>query len=212
MKKSEANLLKHCKAVIEQSVANAGGVFGFVNQFVVVPDEDSTLRDMDDAMNAAYKINESLQDEWYYCEIRRLFIDVDGSLIVNLFVNLYGTKNGEIVYKNNRCTVTWDKDEELQPQSVMAFYQIPEIAIKEMNYQDVWDRYVATNVSGVSCRNIFHCVLEPEQMALAMSSDVGKQGWLNKDIEHEKACGANYVFIKPVNGAPIIGYEINQLL
>jgi hypothetical protein len=212
MKKNEKNLLKHCKTVIDDSVADAGGVFDFVNKFVVVPDEESTIRDMADAMSAAYGINEALQDESYYCEVRRVYIEVDGKLTVHLFVNYEWDKHGEIIYKNNQCTVTWDSDKQLQPQSVMSFYQIPENTLNELSYQDVWYKYVASKVSGVSCRNIFHCMHDPMQIGMAMSAGLDKKGWLYKDIENEKASGANYVFIQPVNGAPVGGYEIDELL
>ena len=217
MKNKDMQMLERCKKAIEKSVADAGSVFAFANQFIVVPDEDSTKRAMDDAMNAVFKIeaelHAELHDEEYYFEVRKVKLEEDSTLSVHLFVNDCDlNEHGEIVYANKKCTVTWERDGQSKPQSVMAFYQIPDNAISKLDYKDVWGSYIATKVSGVSCRNIFHCAYAPDVMANAISSELDPNDWLYQALESEKVDGANYVFIGPVSGAPIVGYQIDALL
>jgi hypothetical protein len=155
MKNKDMQMLERCKKAIEKSVADAGSFYAFVNQFIVVPDEGSTKRAMDDAMNAVFKIeaelHAELHDEEYYFEVRKVKLEEDSTLSVHLFVNDCDlNEHGEIVYANKKCTVTWERDSQSKPQSVMAFYQIPDNAISMLDYQEVWGAYVATKVKLVN--------------------------------------------------------------
>lgn len=213
MKDNEKQLLEHCKKAIEESVTNAGGVIAFVNQFIVVPDEDSTIRVVSHAMDAVLKIQDELENDWCYIMVGKVLLEKDSTLKVHLIVSVFDSdETGEVVYKNNQCTVTWNKDEKFDAHSVMSFYQIPEPAISGANYKDVWEKYVETKVVGVSCRNILKLGLLPEQVVAELAHKEFRGGPIGKAIQDERSNGANYVFIKPVCGAPIDGYEIDGLM
>ena len=202
----------HCKDAIEKVVNNAGGVFAFVNQLIVVADEDSTTRALDKSVYAGFALADELNNEHYYLDVHKVELKNDGSLAVDLYVSDYETDNcGEIQYANQECNVIWAADNNT-PKSVMALYQIPLAAIDGMDFKQVWETFVSDKASPASCRNIIHSRATPEELNAYLSTSIRSDEPLYKFIDEERGCGATYVFVSTLQAGPIAGFEIPKLL
>lgn len=202
----------HCKDAIEKVVNNAGGVFAFVNQLIVVADEDSTMRTLDSAVNAGFALTDELDNEYYYLDVHKIELKNDGSLAVDLYVSDYGTDEcGEVQYANQQCSVIWDADNNT-PKSVMAFYQIPREAIADMDYKQVWSTFVRDKASPANCKNIIHLRATPEELNAYLSTSITREDPLYEFINDEHGCGATYVFVSTLQAGPIAGFEVSELL
>lgn len=128
MNKDE-ELAEYCKRAINKAVDDAGGVYKFVNQFIVVPNEESTYRIFDDALNSIIDIEALLCCDAFSLEVRKIKIEENGKLRINLFVASRDyEKYGEILYANQQCRVIWEGDKKSVDSSI-SFYHFPTSAV-----------------------------------------------------------------------------------
>ena len=49
-------------------------------------------------------------------------------------------------------------------KSVLTLYSIPYKEIRNLEFQEIWDRYVMSKVDDVSCRNVVHTIFKPNDL------------------------------------------------
>ena len=98
-------------------------------------------------------------------------------------------------------------------QSVIAFYEI-NYDIANMNYKEVWDKYVGKKLAGVSCTNIVYCYDSPHALSeiLYYGYESGELDAILKIAQNEFESGSNYMFVVPTKGEPIDGYNIKEFI
>ena len=113
----------------------------------------------------------------------------------------------------NRSTINCERsamrDDEIK--SVLIFYSIDDEAILNLKFKDIWEKFVIANIEGVSCRNVFHFEMSPEELSsLINSKNIPPK--ILKDIKSEFDLGANIMFVNPVVGEPIDGFMAHNFL
>lgn len=101
------------------------------------------------------------------------------------------------------------KEDEIK--SALVFYSIEDDAILAMKYKDIWERFIVSKIEGVSCKNVFHSEMSPEELlSLLKSNNIPQE--LFENIKSEFDLGADIMFVKPVVGEPIDGFMADNFL
>lgn len=93
-------------------------------------------------------------------------------------------------------------------RSVITLYRLSVDNVQDMTWEEASqfvDRHYGRRAT---CANVVHTDLEPEELVNCVRAWRTKCKNFRADIKQEKAAGANFLFVVPLNGEPMWGYAL----
>ena len=94
-------------------------------------------------------------------------------------------------------------------KSALIFYSIDDDSIFNLSVKDIWVDFIESKVEGVSCNNVYHSELTPDELlSVVKSKDISSE--IFAYIKSECDLGANVMFVNPIVGTPIDGFLLHE--